>query len=135
MPMIAWINLAVLALSALLFLVFYLRSVRPAALEKEIGEAAYRRCARYRLISAVWVFVASGSYVVYALYPLPLGLPRSFPWPWWVSVLIAAAIAIPGGALFFLGLKDAGEETMVPRKEHALYGGIYDSVRHPQAMG
>jgi hypothetical protein len=35
--MIAWINFAVLAVSALLFLFFYVRSARPAALEQEIG--------------------------------------------------------------------------------------------------
>jgi hypothetical protein len=41
----AWINFAVLTASALPFCFFYTKSVRPAALEKEIGEAyeAYRQ--------------------------------------------------------------------------------------------
>jgi len=41
----AWVNFAVLAVSTVLFLSFYVKSARPAALEKEIGEAheAYRQ--------------------------------------------------------------------------------------------
>jgi protein-S-isoprenylcysteine O-methyltransferase Ste14 len=33
------------------------------------------------------------------------------------------------------GLLDAGEEAMFPKKEHPLYGGIYEKIRHPQAIG
>ena len=35
----------------------------------------------------------------------------------------------------FRGLKDAGEESLSPKKEHSLYGGIYHKIRHPQAAG
>jgi protein-S-isoprenylcysteine O-methyltransferase Ste14 len=133
--MVAWINLATLVVSAPLFLVFYAKSVRPAALEIEIGEAAYRRCARYRSVAAVLMFVASANYVVYYFYPLPVGLPRTFPWSWWVSAVVAVLIALPSGYLWCRGVRDAGEETMVPKKEHTLYGGIYERIRHPQAAG
>ena len=33
------------------------------------------------------------------------------------------------------GVKDAGAETMRPDPEHTLYGGIYERIRHPQAVG
>lgn len=33
------------------------------------------------------------------------------------------------------GVKDAGEETMRPKREHKMYGGIYTHIRHPQAVG
>lgn len=33
------------------------------------------------------------------------------------------------------GTKDAGEETMKPKREHTMYGGIYKRIRHPQAVG
>lgn len=135
MVTIAWINFAALVVSALLFWFFYARSVRPAALEQEIGEAAYRRCAQYRSVAAVLMFVTSAGYVLYALYPLPVGLPRTFPWPWWVSAVVAVLIALPGCYLWYRGVRDAGEETMVPKKEHTLYGGIYEKIRHPQAAG
>lgn len=32
------------------------------------------------------------------------------------------------------GVKDAGEETMKPKREHEMYGGIYERIRHPQAV-
>lgn len=133
--MAAWINSGLLLVSALLFLVSYTMSARPAALERRIGAIAYRRCARYRSVAAVLMLVASACYVAYVAFPLPVGLPRTFPWAWWVSALIAFAIAIPSGYLMYRGMRDAGEETMVPKKEHTLYGGIYQEIRHPQAVG
>jgi len=131
----AWLNLASLIVSTLLFWFVYARSVGPAALEARIGERSYRVCARYRLAAAVLMSVASANYVLYRLLPLPIELARVFPWPWWVSALAAAVIAIPSGILWWRGVRDAGEETMVPKKEHTLYGGIYEQIRHPQAVG
>jgi protein-S-isoprenylcysteine O-methyltransferase Ste14 len=116
-------------------LYFYVKSVSPATLEKKIGEVAYARCTRYRLIAGAFEIVAVANYVVYFFYPLPVQLPETFPWDWWISVIIAIAIAIPGGYLWWRGTKDAGKETIWPRKEHTLYRGIYRKVRHPQATG
>lgn len=133
--MIAWINFAVLIVSSCFFSVFYIKSVGPAALEKSIGRSAYQMCATYRLISSVFMFVAAANYILYYWFPLPSPLPRAFPWPCWVSAAIAAIIAIPSAYLMGRGMKDAGQETMRPRPEHALYGGIYTQIRHPQALG
>ena len=133
--MIPWLNFIVLTISSGLFFVYYLKSVRPAALEKRIGPTAYQKCARYRLVSSVFMVVACINYVVYFFYPLPLGLPVSFPWPWRLSGLIAFVIGMPCGYLMWRGMKDAGQETMTPKKEHKLYGGIYARMRHPQAVG
>jgi methanethiol S-methyltransferase len=133
--MIAWINFLVLLLATFLTPVYYLKSAGPAALERKIGPAAFEKCGRYRLLSAIFMTLAGINYVVYAFYPLPLPLPRVFPWPYWVSALIAVVIAIPSGILFAWGMKDAGEETMQPKKEHSLYGGIYKRIRQPQATG
>jgi protein-S-isoprenylcysteine O-methyltransferase Ste14 len=133
--MITWINLAVMVVSTLLFLYFYVKSVGPAALEKRIGAAAYPLCTRYRFVSGIFMGLVCINYVVYVFYPLPVSPARTFLWPWWVSALIAVLIAIPAGCLFVQGVQDAGEETMVPKKEHTLYGGIYNKIRHPQAVG
>jgi protein-S-isoprenylcysteine O-methyltransferase Ste14 len=133
--MIAWINAVVLVISTLLTLVFYVKSAGPAALEKEIGPAAYQKCTRYRLVASVFMTLAGINYVVYFFFPLPLPLPVTLPWPWWVSALIAVAIAVPSGYVFYRGLKDAGEETIMVKKEHTMYGGIYEKIRHPQALG
>jgi protein-S-isoprenylcysteine O-methyltransferase Ste14 len=132
---IPWINFAVLIASSFVFTVFYVKSVGPAALEKSIGPSAYQRCATYRLISSIFMFVVAVNYVLYYWFPLPLPLPRTFPWPWWVSAAVAALIAVPSAYLMYRGVKDAGEETMRPKREHTLYGGIYTRIRHPQAVG
>ena len=33
------------------------------------------------------------------------------------------------------GLRDAGEESIRPKKEQTMYCGIYTRIRHPQAVG
>jgi protein-S-isoprenylcysteine O-methyltransferase Ste14 len=133
--MIAWTNFGVLVISAVLFTYFYIRSVGPAALEKKVGEVAYARCRRYRIIASVFEVVVVATYIVYAFYPLPVPLPDTFPWNWWISFAIAVVILVPSAYLMARGLKDAGEESLSPRKEHRLCGGIYTKMRHPQATG
>jgi len=130
-----WINFAVLITSSFLFTLFYVKSVSPAALESKIGASAYQKCSTYRLIASLFMMIAAGNYVLYYWFPLPLPLPNTFPWPWWVSAAIAAGIALPSLYLMLRGVKDAGEETMRPKREHEMYGGIYDRIRHPQALG
>jgi len=133
--MIAWINFVILVMATILTLYFYVQSAGPAALEKRIGAAAYAKCTRYRMSASIFMTVAGINYVVYYFYPLPIPLPRTFPWSWWVSGAIAGVIAIPAGYVWWRGMKDAGEETMFVKKEHDLYSGIYEKMRHPQAVG
>ena len=133
--MLALINFVVLIVSALLFLYFYVKSVSVAALEKRIGDIAYAKCKQYRIIASGFEFLAMANYVIYYFYPLPIALPQAFPWDYWISIVIAIAIGAPGGYLMWRGMKDAGEETIAPKKEHTLYGGIYRKIRHPQAVG
>ena len=132
---VAWINFAILVVSAVFTLYFYIKSAGPAALEKRIGPSAYSKCTRYRILASLFMTLAGANYVVYYFYPLPVPLPRAFPWNWWVSGVIAVLIAVPSGYLLWRGMKDAGEETYWVRKEHQLYGGIYEKMRHPQAVG
>jgi len=132
---IAWVNLGVLIVSAILFLYFYVRSVSPATLEKRIGEVAYAKCKRYRQLAIAFEFLAVANYVAYYFYPLAIPIPQSFPWDYWISIVIAVVIGLPSSYLMYKGIKDAGGESIAPKKEQALYGGIYRKVRHPQATG
>ena len=75
------------------------------------------------------------SYVVYVFYPLPLPIPNELPWDYTISVILAIIVTIPSFALMGIGVKHAGTETLSPKKEHTLYGGIYNRIRHPQALG
>lgn len=133
--MIAWFNLTVLVFASLFFLYYYVLSVNPAALEKVIGPQSYQKCGRYRVVAMIFEILTAVCYVVYHFFPLSTPLPPTFPWPWSVSALLAALIALPTLALMSIGMKDAGRETMVPQKEHGMYGGIYQKIRHPQAVG
>jgi protein-S-isoprenylcysteine O-methyltransferase Ste14 len=133
--MAAWINFAVLLLATVLFLLFYVRSASPAAQEMVIGPRAYKLCFYNRVAAASLEFVITANCILYRFFPLPTPLPENFPWPWWVSAVLAALIGIPATALMVAGIRDAGEETMRPKKDHSMYGGIYNHMRHPQAVG
>jgi protein-S-isoprenylcysteine O-methyltransferase Ste14 len=130
-----WLNFVSIIIFSFLFTFLYVKSVSPAALEKRIGPSAYHRCTAYRVISSIFMIVVAANYILYHWFPLPLPLPRTFPWSWWVSAGIAALIAVPSLYLMIRGIRDAGEETIKPKPEHAMYGGIYTRIRHPQAVG
>lgn len=133
--MIELLNIIALIFSTLLFLFFYVKSVSPAQLEKKIGEIAYPKCKTYRIVAGVFEGITVINYVIYFFYPLSLGIPLVFPWPWTISILVAILILIPSFYLMIIGMRDAGRETLEPKKEHKLYGGIYETIRHPQAIG
>jgi methanethiol S-methyltransferase len=133
--MFAWINFSVLIFSSILLLYFYVLSARPAAQEKVIGPRAYQRCYYHRLIASAFEVVITANYILYYFFPLPTPLPNMFPWSWWVSIVIALVVGIPATTLMMIGVIHAGEEAIHPKKEHTMYGGIYDKIRHPQAVG
>ena len=133
--MIAWINFAVLLAASVMLLFFYLCSARPAGQEKIIGPRAYQVCYYDRLAAGAMEFVITASYIIYYFFPLATPLPEKFSWPWWISLVIALLIGIPATTLLVIGVLDAGEEAMRPKKEHVMYAGIYTRLRHPQAVG
>jgi protein-S-isoprenylcysteine O-methyltransferase Ste14 len=133
--MIAWINVAVLLISTILFLAFYIRSVSPAGREMVRGPQAYQHSFYYRLLAGAFEFVILANYIVYHFFPLVTPLPTLFRWPWIISFIVAIIIGAPATILMITGMRDAGEETLRPKKEHSMYGGIYKRIRHPQATG
>ena len=133
--MFSWINFAILVLSSIIFLFFYVRSVSPAGRAMLVGPRAYRLCYYDRLISGLLELVITATYILYRFHPLPVPMPENFPWPWWLSIVLAALIGVPAIALMLEGLRDAGEEALQPKPEHSMYSGIYTRLRHPQAVG
>jgi protein-S-isoprenylcysteine O-methyltransferase Ste14 len=133
--MIAWMNLSILIFFSLLFMYLYVRSVSPAGRAMLIGPEAYPACGRERAIALFFELVITLNYVVYFFFPIASRLPRQFPWSWWMSIVIALAIGVPAVALMVRGMRDAGDETLRPKQEHVLLNGIYERIRHPQAMG
>jgi len=133
---IGWLNLAVMVVSSVGFSRLYVLSVRAARLEQRLGEAAYRRCAYYRVAASALMVVVVGNYVIYYHYPLPIDpLPARFSWPDSVNIVLAAILGLPSLILLVWGNVDAGKGPLYPDKTQALYGGIYEWMRHPQALG
>ena len=135
--MIAWINFFVLIFSTILFVLLYNMSVSPAFFENQWGEIAYKKCGFIRALSMLFMSVACANYMIFCFYPLPVDhfVPLHFPWPWWVSIIIAVIICVPSLTLMIKGMMDAGSELAVPDKSHKMYKGIYENIRHPQAAG
>ncbi len=133
--MLNWINLILLILSTGLMAFFYIKSVYPATLSQKIGLKAYARCAYYRITASIFELVITLNYLFYFFLPLPINIPRFFIWDYWISILIAFIILIPSLYILLKGVKDAGREALFPDKEHTLYSGIYEKIRHPQALG
>lgn len=135
---IAWLNFITLVISSFLFTYYYVKSVSPTSLEKRIGPKAWDgRCSWYRIVASHYMFVCSGNYILYHWYPLPIAMiPEEFPWKYKNSLIMAISIFIPSFSLMTIGCWYAGEETLIPKKEHEMYNrGIYNYIRHPQALG
>ena len=133
--MFSWINFIVLILSTALMVFFYIKSVYPATLSQKIGLRAYARCAYYRITASIFELITILNYLFYFFLPLPISLPQFFIWDYWISILIAFVILLPFLYIMLKGVKDAGREALFPDKEHTLYSGIYEKIRHPQALG
>lgn len=133
--MIAWINFFCLLSATLLFTYFYSRSVCPAGRSMVSGDIAYQKCFHERLISFFFEGLIILNFVLFHFYPIGNPFSSIYPWPWWISVILALMIGVPASALMTIGLRDAGEEAMHPKKHHVLYSGIYTKIRHPQAAG
>jgi protein-S-isoprenylcysteine O-methyltransferase Ste14 len=133
--MIEWINFIILVISTVLMALFYIKSVGPAKLEQKIGEIAYRRCGNYRIIASIFELIIVVDYILYFFFPLPVAIPKLFIWDYWISVIVSFVILVPCLYIMLKGVKDAGREALFPDKKHTLYKGIYQKIRHPQALG
>lgn len=133
--MIEWVNFSILIISTILMAFFYIKSVGPAKLEQKIGEKAYARCGNYRIIASFFELITAVNYILYFFFPLPIHIPQFFIWDYWISIILSFVILIPCLYIMLKGVKDAGREALFPDKKHTLYKGIYEKIRHPQALG
>jgi len=133
--MINWINFIILIISTALMAFFYIKSLDPAKLEQKIGESAYKRCGKYRIIASVFEIIVIFNYILYFFNPLSILFPQFFIWDYFFSAILSFIILIPCIYIMLKGVKDAGREALFPDKSHTLYSGIYDKIRHPQAFG
>jgi protein-S-isoprenylcysteine O-methyltransferase Ste14 len=134
MSLIAWINFGSLNIITLLCWFFYILSVQPVTRAEKFGEKAWKAAKRHRAISGVLMFVMVINLILWFWFPIP-----ELAWPFHpihvISILVGVILACIFTPIWFKGIKDAGKETMIPSKDQPLYKGIYNYIRHPQALG
>ncbi len=114
----------------------YVLSVMPHRLARGIGPRAYRLSARIRLFSVV-AFALSLTAMVLARLTAESGsaLRVGLPCPRWVAVVAALPLATSAVMLMATAIRHAGMETLAPRADGSLFGGVYRRFRHPQSLG
>jgi protein-S-isoprenylcysteine O-methyltransferase Ste14 len=98
------------------------------------GEQTWQVAKRDRFLSGIFMGIMTINIVLWLWFPIP-----EFSWVvhpnWLVSILIGVILASIFTPIWFKGIKDAGSETMKPSQSTKMYGGIYNYIRHPQALG
>ena len=118
------------------YTVFYILSVRPAQLERKIGQRSYKRCAVLRKLSFVGLSLCMISEVLYFFFPMDIGIKARMidgvlGWITSVSIgLLLSAFA----TLIVKKVSKVAKDSFVPKKENQMFGGIYERIRHPQAI-
>lgn len=130
----AYLNLASFFASLVAFSGLYLASLRPKRLEEIKGAAAWQWCARVRAVAMGFECLLTVNMILWIWVPVP-ALDWAVHHNPWVGVIIGMAIGTPSLYLMFRGMKDAGKESARPSPDTPMYGGIYQHIRHPQALG
>jgi protein-S-isoprenylcysteine O-methyltransferase Ste14 len=106
----------------------------PAHREEKVGPRAWEDCKRFRSISGFFIILIVIQIILWIWIPIPELNWIISPNPL-IPILIGLAIAIPCTIILAKAVIDAGKETMIPEKDHKMYGGIYKHIRHPQMLG
>lgn len=132
--MYSWVNILSLISSLLLFSILYTLSTMPVTLNSKTGEGAWGKCHTYRIIASLFEMIAVVNMLLWVLLPI-----ASLNWKIslnpWISRAVAIVLFVPCMIILLKGIRDAGKETITPSKETEMYGGIYEYIRHPQALG
>jgi protein-S-isoprenylcysteine O-methyltransferase Ste14 len=104
-------------------------------MEKLIGPKALSKCNTYRIISSILQYIAIINYIFYYSNPLPLPLPKAFPWTRWISICIAAIIFIVSIWLMFSSVKSADKAKKEFKNKQYMPPGIFRYIRYPQTSG
>jgi len=132
--MFEWINFTLLISSLVLFSLLYIISLRPAKMSEKMGDKAWKFCRNLRVLASIFETVSTFAIILWIWFPIPVVNWKIFN-QWWIGLVISLVIFIPGGILMYIGVKDAGKETLTPSEKTEMYGGIYKHIRHPQTTG
>jgi protein-S-isoprenylcysteine O-methyltransferase Ste14 len=106
----------------------------PATLIKIRGEKIWKDCRNLRIVASVFELIVVVTIILWIWYPIPQLDWKIFQ-EWWIGFIIGSLIIILGAIVVFIGVKDAGKETLTPSEDSEMYGGIYKYIRHPQTTG
>eukprot|EP01084_Bolivina_argentea_P256279 431408_1 len=137
----AYINFSCLVSSSVLFAYLYARSVSPVQFKKHYGEKVSFKYATYLRQGCFAIMFMS--FYHFWKYPsnrlkkveTKLGIPSKFSFSTQTRNILSWLIAIPATIIELWGLYEAGYESLRPSKDTKMYGGIYNYIRHPQAVG
>ncbi len=73
--------------------------------------------------------------MLYKAFPAFKFIPAEFLWNRWFSLAAAAIIGLPATVIWIRGMIDAGPENIAVKNRRAAARGIYQKIRHPQALG
>lgn len=134
MSLIAWINFLILNIVAVFCWYFYILSVQPVTRSEKYGDKAWTMAKQHRFITGVLMGVMVVNMVLWLWFPIP-----TLDWPvhpiWPVSILLGLILAMIFTPIWIKGVMDAGKEAMTPSQSTEMFGGIYNYIRHPQAVG
>lgn len=89
----------------------------------------------YRIISIAALVLHFLSFLLYKAFPAFPGIPADFAWNRWFSIITAAVVGLPAAVVWIRGIIDAGPETIAVKDGQISARGIYQKIRHPQALG
>lgn len=133
--MVGWINFVVLLFASILYLYFHQLSVSSSTLEKLIGPKAISKCNTYRITASILQYIAIATYIIYYSNPLPIPLPKAFPWSRWISMGAAAIIFAFSIWLMYYSVRQAKKTKKEFKNKQYLPPGIYRYIRYPQTLG
>lgn len=129
------INFITLLFSFFLLAFLYILSLQPMKKIEKYGDKAWKYCKNLRAISIIFELISIVNLILWNWYPLPIIGEWIIYSNIWVGITIALIFFIPCIIIMTKGMLDAGTESISPSKDTDMYGGIYNYIRHPQALG
>jgi len=122
-------------LSGGLYLFFGYRSVAGSIQALAEESRTVIRAMVLRIISVAALVLHFISYLLYKAFPAFKFIPAEFLWNRWFSLSAAIIIGLPAAVVWIRGMIDAGPENIAVKDRQASARGIYQRIRHPQALG